>query len=777
MFPLFNPTSYSSGRMSGLPPFLPFVQTSTSLFVSKAPAASSRMVEEGHTFGSSILRYMTQDFTHLSTRERTNPSSRPHVSTGVFSGDGTAHTTASPNVAEQMPSYGANSLFLTDYERHVWHGYRDQPRATQTSEYDAHSLMVSQEAGAKFSPFEYDVPIAPSPESLMFERRCDSGYMPWGLDVREDAFSANTSRNATPLGGLSTVPQALTTYQTPEVVGTVPGGVKSMKGGPLNSGSFQSLNSGTPQLSSPPFGTFANSSHVGWDDYDVYAGSMSKPSIFGQGSDMAINNCPGIETRYLKVSNMARDVSVWDIQHALKGYGDLKSIFTTYLESDGIIFLEFFDIRHAAAASRRLRSIASDATKVCAQYCSKVFMSQIYTEISTNDNDGILAVSLVAPKIDGHDLLTMLSFYGDIRRVQTQSEGSTLTTLVEYYDIRHAEFAKNVLQELHNKRQITCLVSFNQVTQYTAIKGNQHSPVFRDDPKESRSPSSVGKLTEASEWLPSPEALEEYAEIERQCPILDTMDRDLAFQQKMSVGQQSLPRTCTTPQPTILGEDHSEDILSGKIEQPFSFGELSVTSGYGDFDSPSPSRDLAPCTRSPSYADATPYGTSNTQGDSQDETGVKDSRTTFMIRHIPNKYTQQMILEWVNETHFGKFDFLYLRMDFKNRCNVGYAFINFIDTDAAMSFKMEHVGKRWACFNSDKKCDMSYAAIQGRHDLIERFRNSSVMSQEPSYRPKVFYTSGPNIGQEEPFPEPNVPRSNSHGTTRLRLSSTRNKNH
>jgi hypothetical protein len=61
-------------------------------------------------------------------------------------------------------------------------------------------------------------------------------------------------------------------------------------------------------------------------------------------------------------------------------------------------------------------------------------------------------------------------------------------------------------------------------------------------------------------------------------------------------------------------------------------------------------------------------------------------------------------------------------------------------------------GKKWRKFNSDKVCTLSYANIQGKQALIEKFRNSAVMDEDPSFRPKMFYSEGPRKGEEEPFP-------------------------
>ncbi|KAL4723757.1 hypothetical protein ACLX1H_009401 [Fusarium chlamydosporum] len=137
----------------------------------------------------------------------------------------------------------------------------------------------------------------------------------------------------------------------------------------------------------------------------------------------------------------------------------------------------------------------------------------------------------------------------------------------------------------------------------------------------------------------------------------------------------------------------------------------------------------------------------------------RDVRTTIMLRNIPNKVDQPLLKRIVDSSSFGKYDFMYLRIDFANDCNVGYAFINFVKAEYIIDFVNAHANKRWNCFKSDKVAEVSYAtAIQGKDCLVQKFRNSSVMLEAEHYRPKLFYTvhceDPALVGQEEPFPGP-----------------------
>ncbi|KAL7767406.1 hypothetical protein ACKLNR_001707 [Fusarium oxysporum f. sp. zingiberi] len=136
----------------------------------------------------------------------------------------------------------------------------------------------------------------------------------------------------------------------------------------------------------------------------------------------------------------------------------------------------------------------------------------------------------------------------------------------------------------------------------------------------------------------------------------------------------------------------------------------------------------------------------------------RDVRTTIMLRNIPNKVDQPLLKKIVDVSSFGRYDFMYLRIDFANDCNVGYAFINFVKAEYIIDFFQARANKRWNCFRSDKVAEISYATIQGKDCLVQKFRNSSVMLEAEHYRPKLFYTIHSDetklVGQEEPFPGP-----------------------
>jgi len=43
----------------------------------------------------------------------------------------------------------------------------------------------------------------------------------------------------------------------------------------------------------------------------------------------------------------------------------------------------------------------------------------------------------------------------------------------------------------------------------------------------------------------------------------------------------------------------------------------------------------------------------------------KDMRTTLMIKNIPNKYTQSMLLQKINTSHHMQYNYFYLPIDLK----------------------------------------------------------------------------------------------------------------
>ena len=118
--------------------------------------------------------------------------------------------------------------------------------------------------------------------------------------------------------------------------------------------------------------------------------------------------------------------------------------------------------------------------------------------------------------------------------------------------------------------------------------------------------------------------------------------------------------------------------------------------------------------------------------------GSTDARTTVMIKNIPNKYNQEMLLRMLDRHFDGQYDFFYLPIDFKYRCNLGYAFVNFLSSTKAADFYNEFHCHKWSDFNSKKVCEVTYARVQGRQALLHHFRNSKFPCDDATCLPLVF---------------------------------------
>jgi len=111
---------------------------------------------------------------------------------------------------------------------------------------------------------------------------------------------------------------------------------------------------------------------------------------------------------------------------------------------------------------------------------------------------------------------------------------------------------------------------------------------------------------------------------------------------------------------------------------------------------------------------------------------------TVMMRNLPNKYNQSMLVEELNRGgFFGCYDFLYLPIDPDTRANRGYAFINFALPGYAWMFKTAFEGKRMSCYNTDslKVLSVTPAALQGFDANYAHYSSSRVNRGDPACRP------------------------------------------
>mmetsp|Transcript_8656 Transcript_8656/g.14052 ORF Transcript_8656/g.14052 Transcript_8656/m.14052 type:complete len:537 (-) Transcript_8656:133-1743(-) len=132
-----------------------------------------------------------------------------------------------------------------------------------------------------------------------------------------------------------------------------------------------------------------------------------------------------------------------------------------------------------------------------------------------------------------------------------------------------------------------------------------------------------------------------------------------------------------------------------------------------------------------------------------------EEQTTLLLRNLPEAFTRTTLQNLLNTKTFqGRYDFIYMPMNFRTKASFGYAFVNFVGhKDAQECYDLFHGYTSWE-MPSSKVCDVSWSSMhQGLPAHIDRYRNSPVMheSVEDEYKPAVFSLGS---GDRAVFPPP-----------------------
>lgn len=119
---------------------------------------------------------------------------------------------------------------------------------------------------------------------------------------------------------------------------------------------------------------------------------------------------------------------------------------------------------------------------------------------------------------------------------------------------------------------------------------------------------------------------------------------------------------------------------------------------------------------------------------------AKGPATTAMLRNIPNRLSQNSLLDEIDAEGFsGLYDFFYLPMDVRNKTNVGYAFINFLDPVNMTRFSEHFEGYRFKKQNSQKVATVNPAHVQGLSRNVQQLTKKAVLHfNKGEYKPVVF---------------------------------------
>mmetsp|Transcript_10027 Transcript_10027/g.24221 ORF Transcript_10027/g.24221 Transcript_10027/m.24221 type:complete len:601 (+) Transcript_10027:97-1899(+) len=128
-------------------------------------------------------------------------------------------------------------------------------------------------------------------------------------------------------------------------------------------------------------------------------------------------------------------------------------------------------------------------------------------------------------------------------------------------------------------------------------------------------------------------------------------------------------------------------------------------------------------------------------------------RMTVMLRNVPQEYSRRNVLDLLDRAGFhGRYDFVYLPVDFTRGRSLGYALVGLVSHEDARQLLEQLQGCSFPGLDPSMRCEASWSQPhRGLSGHIERYRNSPVMhpSMPDEYKPVIFVN-----GERVDFPAP-----------------------
>jgi len=187
--------------------------------------------------------------------------------------------------------------------------------------------------------------------------------------------------------------------------------------------------------------------------------------------------------RTLFVRNLAYNVTEPQLRELFASYGEIAKI-KSLIHKRGIVFITYYDIRHAEAAKTELQGRDISGRELDIHY--SVPKDDETAEFHEDRNQGSLFITIRGSKqnIKASDLREKFAPYGDLKGVR-DCRNNPYIKFVDYYDTRHAEAALNALNQF-NFQGATLEVEFALSYAQQQARKEQRMGIYQGPPEGPR---------------------------------------------------------------------------------------------------------------------------------------------------------------------------------------------------------------------------------------------------------------------------------------------------